>query len=85
VRLDTRRVPEVLERRSAMSLRAFHLFFILIAIVGADLFAIWSLVNYNKSQDVVVLGLGITSLVVGVGLIFYGVMVTRKFDLLHSR
>jgi len=66
-----------------MTLRAFHLLFILIAIVGADLFGIWSLLSYGKSDDVPTLVLGLFSLVIGVGLTVYGVMVVRKFDEAH--
>ncbi len=66
-----------------MSLRAFHLFFILIAILGADLFGIWSILDYARNGDPIILGLGIVSLVGGLGLIVYGVEVVRSFDRAH--
>ena len=63
-----------------MGLRSFHLVFILIAILGADLFGIWSFFDYARNGDMLILGLGILSLAGGLGLIFYGIKVLRMFD-----
>ena len=63
-----------------MSLRSFHLLFILISIVGADLFGLWAIWNYARTGDEVILSLGITSLVGGLGLLFYGTKLLKSLD-----
>jgi len=66
-----------------MSLRAFHLLFVLISIVGADLFFIWSMVTFGKTHDPVLMVLGVLSLLGGVGLTLYGIKLVRKLDEAH--
>jgi hypothetical protein len=66
-----------------MSLRFFHLFFILVAIVGADLFGVWSIWNYTRTEDLVTLGLGVFSIVGGLGLIWYAIKLVKRLDELH--
>ena len=63
-----------------LSLRSFHLFFILVAIVGADLFGVWTVWNYQRTGDSGLLAFGITCILGGVGLIFYAVRLVRSFD-----
>ena len=63
-----------------MSLRAFHLFFILLAIVGADLFGVWAIQNFRESGDALILSLGILSILGGLGLILYAVRLVKSFD-----
>ena len=66
-----------------MSLRAFHLLFVLVAIVGADLFFIWAMVAFGKNHDPLLMVLGVLSLLGGVGLTIYGVKLVRKLDEAH--
>lgn len=65
------------------SLKNFHLLFILLAIVGADLFGVWAVYQYAGSRDPATLALGIISLVGGLGLVVYALSVVRKFERLH--
>ncbi|HEY4643464.1 MAG TPA: hypothetical protein VIH68_01960 [Bacteroidota bacterium] len=65
-----------------MSLKHFHIVFIILSILLAFGFGIWSVNSYGKSQDSTDLTLGIISLAVGVGLIFYGRMVYKKLKTL---
>lgn len=66
-----------------MSLRAFHLLFVLVSIIGADLFCIWSFVEFGRNRDPLLLALGIVSLIGGAGLTLYGVRLVRKLDEAH--
>jgi len=66
-----------------LSLRTFHLVFILIAIAGADLFGGWAVHTYQTTHDPMTLMLGIVSFVGGLGLIGYGLWVVAKFDRAH--
>ena len=66
-----------------MSLRFFHLFFILLAIIGADFFGAWSVWNYTRTENVVTLSLGIFSIVGGLGLIWYAIKLVKRFDRLQ--
>jgi hypothetical protein len=63
-----------------MSLKAFHLVFIIASIALALGFSVWSLMNYHSPQgsvrDLVV---GIGSALVAVGLVFYERYFLKKF------
>ncbi len=63
-----------------MSLRAFHLVFILLAIVTAEMFGARELWSYRLTKDVVELWLGVLSLVGGLGLSVYALYFVRKLD-----
>ncbi len=63
-----------------MSLRMFHLIFILIVIVSAEMFAMRELWHYQITKDPVTLWMGIVSLVGGLGLSFYALLFVRKMD-----
>ena len=63
-----------------MNLRAFHLLFILIAIMGADLFGGWAIHDYRTNGDPVILTLGIISMIGGLGLAIYVLFLVRKLD-----
>lgn len=63
-----------------MSLRAFHLFFILVSIIGADLFAVWAVWHFTQTKDALILTLGVISALGGVGLLVYGIRQVRQFD-----
>ena len=66
-----------------MSLRKVHLVFILLAIVGADLFGAWAVWSYAGTRDGLVLAMGILSLVGGFGLIVYAYRLVRGMDEAH--
>ncbi len=55
-----------------MSLKGFHVFFILMAILVAAGFAAWSLVNETAVP------VGIASAVLAVGLLIYGIWFLKK-------
>jgi drug/metabolite transporter superfamily protein YnfA len=63
-----------------LSLRSFHLFFILAAIVGADLFGVWAVWFHMRENDPLILALGIGAILGGLGLIFYAVRLVRSLD-----
>ena len=66
-----------------MSLRTFHLLFILLAIVGADLFGLWAVWTYFGTKELLTLTLGIVSFLGGLGLIVYAVRLVRMLDKAH--
>ncbi len=61
-----------------MSLKTFHIIFIVASTLLALGFGVWELVQYADGKSALDLVLGIVSLVAGVGLIFYGKYVLRK-------
>ena len=61
-----------------MSLKNFHIFFISLSTLLAFGFAIWGINSYSVSDNTTHLSLGIISLLVGVGLIIYGMKVFQK-------
>lgn len=63
-----------------LSLRSFHLVFLLLVIVSADLFGVWCLLDYQDGGGVWMLLLGLVSLVGGLGLIGYALWFVRKLD-----
>jgi len=63
-----------------MSLRTFHLVFILLAIVGADLFGLWAIRYHVLHGDPVTLTMGIISIVGGFGLIVYAYRFVKSLD-----
>lgn len=63
-----------------MSLRTFHLVFILLVIVGADLFGAWAIWNYARESDPLLLGMGIAVILGGFGLIVYVWRLVRSFE-----
>jgi hypothetical protein len=66
-----------------MNLRAFHLLFILIAIMGADLYGGWAIHDYRTNGDPFILALGVASMLGGLGLAIYVVNLVRKLDREH--
>jgi len=66
-----------------MSLRVFHVIFILIATVGADFFGVWAVWNWNGTGDTTMLVLGIVSILGGLGLVLYLVRLIRVLDAQH--
>jgi len=66
-----------------MSLRVFHMVFVLVAIMGADLFGGWAIHDYRHTGDTQILALGIAAMAGGLGLAIYALMLVRKMDREH--
>jgi len=63
-----------------MTLRNFHLLFILAAIVGAELFGAWSIHQFPSSGQAMYLWMGIPTLLGGLGLCVYAYFFVRNMD-----
>ena len=63
-----------------MSLRTFHLVFILLASMGADLFGGWAVREYRASGDAFTLALGIACMIGGLGLAAYAIRFVRMIE-----
>jgi hypothetical protein len=63
-----------------MSLRLFHLLFILIAIVATDMFGGWAVWEHTHTHETATLVIGLASFAVGFLLIGYGLWVVKKFN-----
>jgi hypothetical protein len=61
-----------------MSLKAFHIFFIVVSIALAVGFGVWCFRDYSRSGDGVNLALGVASFIGSVSLAWYGVWFLRK-------
>jgi len=61
-----------------MSLKAFHIVFVVASILLAFGFAAWSLMTYSDGRRLIDLIFGIVSALSGVGLVIYGRYVLRK-------
>jgi hypothetical protein len=68
-----------------LSLRSFHLVFLLVAIVGADLFGAWAVWQYVEHKDGMILTLGIIAVLGGLGLIWYAFKLVRQLDQANVR
>lgn len=62
-----------------MSLKAFHLIFIVLSILFSLVFGIWAVVNYSSSDKMDELILGIISLFGSVGMSIYLYFFLKKF------
>ncbi|MCK6457021.1 MAG: hypothetical protein L6Q92_10890 [Phycisphaerae bacterium] len=62
------------------SLRSFHIFFLLVAIIAADGFGVWALRRYTTTHDPVTFVLGAVTLAGGFALIGYAFWLVRKLD-----
>ncbi len=63
-----------------MSLRSFHIFFIVVAIIAADVFGVWAIRDYRDTHSVINLTLGVVTLVGGLAMVAYGIWFIRKMD-----
>lgn len=68
-----------------MSLKWFHLLFIVISTLLAFGFAVWAVVSYAEAGDATLLVLGILSFAGTAGLIVYGVKVRKKLKGLNTQ
>jgi hypothetical protein len=63
-----------------VSLRTFHLAFILLAIMGADLFGGWAVNEYGTTGNTSILLVGIACMIGGLGLAVYSLRIVRLLD-----
>ena len=61
-----------------MSLKTFHLFFIALSTLVAFGFGVWGVYVFLQEQTASYLIMGILSMAVGIGLIFYAVRFMQK-------
>jgi uncharacterized PurR-regulated membrane protein YhhQ (DUF165 family) len=61
-----------------MSLRVFHIVFVIVTIVLSLFVALWGIRAYSTERDVAALALAILFLATAVGLMVYGKKVARK-------
>jgi hypothetical protein len=61
-----------------MSLKAFHIFFIIASTLLALGFGVWAVDDFGQSGSWVHLGLGVGSFIASGGLVWYGLWFLRK-------
>ena len=61
-----------------MSLKAFHIFFIIVSTLLTLGFGVWGVDDYGRSGSWVHLGLGLGSFIASGALVWYGVWFLRK-------
>ena len=61
-----------------MSLKSFHLFFIVVSILAAFGFSYWAYDNYHATKDSTLLAVAAISGLAGIGLVIYGIFFIRK-------
>jgi len=66
-----------------MSLRIYHLVFILLTIMSAEMFVGWAAHDFRTSGDPLILVLGIASAIGGLALAAYTLLLVRKLDREH--
>lgn len=66
-----------------LSLRSFHIFFIVLVVAAADLFAAWAIRDYVTSHAALSLVLGVVTILGSLGLIAYGIWFIHKMDRAH--
>ena len=66
-----------------MSLRTFHLIFMLLVIMGAEMFVGWAAHDFRQSRDPLILTLGVLSGLGGLGLAGYVMVLVRRLDREH--
>ncbi len=63
-----------------MSLRIFHLIFILLVIFSAEMFGAREFWYYSQTGDIATLWMGILSVLGGLGVCVYALFFVRKMD-----
>ncbi len=61
-----------------MSLKAFHIFFIIVSTLLAVAFGVWALDDFGRSANRVHLALGVVSFIGSGVLVWYGIWFLRK-------
>ena len=62
------------------SLRTFHLLFVIIVVIAADMFGAWAIWEHARAPSVGTLAAGIVSFAASFGLIGYAIWFVRKLD-----
>tara|TARA_Y100001934_G_scaffold280464_2_gene387259 strand:+ start:65 stop:271 length:207 start_codon:yes stop_codon:yes gene_type:complete len=62
-----------------MSLKAFHLIFIIASIIFTLLFGAWAVLNFEASIDTAEFILGVFSIFSSIGMIFYLIKFLKKY------
>lgn len=68
-----------------MSLRWFHVVFLLFALACAEVFGVWALRVFWDNGSIPLLVMGIASLFAGLGLAAYAFWFSQKMDRLHLK
>ena len=63
-----------------MTLRWFHMVFLLIVMIGADMFGAYAFYHYGRGGEPMILALGAAGLVAGLGLAAYVAWLVKKLD-----
>ncbi|MBI4717361.1 MAG: hypothetical protein HY763_06115 [Planctomycetes bacterium] len=66
-----------------MSLRTFHMVFLLVAMLACDLFGAWALHQYQTTRDALIWYAGLFSFGVGLAIAGYVIWVVSKLDRAH--
>jgi succinate dehydrogenase hydrophobic anchor subunit len=67
-----------------MSLKSFHIFFIVVSTLTTLAFGLWSIMQYTGTGDSGDLWLGIVSLLAFVALVIYGIRFFKKLKQIGS-
>ncbi len=63
-----------------MSLRWFHLVFLLCAMIVCDLFGAWAVWSHSRTGETATLAAGVLSFLVGLGIAGYAIWVVTKLN-----
>ncbi len=61
-----------------MSLKAFHIAFVVVSILFTGGFGVWAVMDFFSAGDPVSLALGVFSFLVGIALVWYSAWFLRK-------
>ena len=67
-----------------MSLKAFHIVFVLTSVAMSALVGVWGVRDYLLTSNTTNLAVGITTLVLGVLLVWYSTWFVRKIRMIKS-
>ena len=66
-----------------MSLKLFHMIFVLVAIVLADMFGAWAFWEHSQRPSGGLILAGALSFALGLGLVVYAIALARKWEREH--
>jgi len=67
-----------------LSLKSFHIFFIVVSVLVTFGFCVWSARAYSEAHSAGTLWMGIGALLIGIALIIYGRTFLKKYKHLSS-